>query len=71
LTIPAVIGGSDVIRIIGRFIEVSRYCMHGSSGQDISASIQALANEWPEYVCGPENPLGFLAPDMPCRFFGV
>jgi hypothetical protein len=34
-------------------------------------TIQGVADSWPEYVLGPANPLTFLAPDMPCNFFGV
>lgn len=30
-----------------------------------------LADRWPEYVIGSSNPLTFLAPSMPCSFFGV
>jgi hypothetical protein len=30
-----------------------------------------LADEWPEYVLGPSNPLTFLDPEMKCSFFGA
>ena len=33
--------------------------------------VEALANQQPEYVLGPANPLTFLWPDMPCSFFDV
>lgn len=30
---------------------------------------ELIAAEWPHYVLPPNNPLTFLGPDMPCRFF--
>jgi hypothetical protein len=29
------------------------------------------ADEWPEYVLGPDDPLEFLTPEMRCSFFGA
>jgi hypothetical protein len=70
LTIPALLGAENVINIVeqchqaalcavGRHLPPS---MHGRT-------VQALADEWPEHVLGPENPLTFLTSDMRCTFF--
>ena len=72
VTIPALLGTDEVIRIVERIVTTSRYCLAPSSLRDPSDdSVQKLANLWPEHVLGPENPLTFLAPDMPCSFFRV
>jgi hypothetical protein len=72
VTIPACLGPDEVIRIVERTITASQYCLGPYGPQDSDDdSVQKLANASPEYVLGPENPLTFLAPDMPCSFFGV
>lgn len=72
VTIPALLGVDEVIRIVERIVKASPYCLAPSALRDPSDdSVQKLANSWPEHVLGPENPLTFLAPDMPCSFFGV
>ena len=72
ITLPSVLGAKTVIEIIKEFIEISRcYIFPGRSLGLNDDSVQRLSEEWPEYVLGPENPLTFLAPDMPCTFFGV
>jgi hypothetical protein len=72
LTLPAVLGAERIIEIMEKVIEASRYCLSYSvPSQAAEDAAQALADSWPEYVLGPENPLTFLSPDMPCSFFGV
>jgi hypothetical protein len=67
VTVPAVLGADRVISIINKFYEESL-----SALRDLGPIVvQEFANECPEYVLGPENPLMYLSPDMPCSFFGV
>ncbi|HWG41593.1 MAG TPA: hypothetical protein VN688_02325, partial [Gemmataceae bacterium] len=68
LTLPAVLGAERVIAIVEKVIDTSGYCI--SSGVR-PQSAQLLADSWPEYMLGPENPLTFLDPEMECSFFGV
>ncbi|WP_142251795.1 hypothetical protein [Bradyrhizobium sp. UNPF46] len=69
LTIPAVLGSQQVIPVVQRCLDVARNGVTRSHCQRGKA--QRIANEWPEYVLGPEDPLGFLNPGMPCSFFGA
>jgi hypothetical protein len=71
VTIPAVLGAERVIQIVERLHEASLYCLVPGLSEPRADAVQSLADSWPEYVLGPENPLTFLAPDMPCSFFGV
>ncbi len=71
VTIPAVLGAERVIQIVNRLHEASLYCLASGLSEPRSDAVQRLADSWPEYVLGPENPLTFLAPDMPCSFFGA
>jgi hypothetical protein len=36
---------------------------------DVVQRTRAIASEWPHYVVPSDNPLSFLGPDMPARFF--
>ncbi|RTL75880.1 MAG: hypothetical protein EKK35_21875 [Bradyrhizobiaceae bacterium] len=69
LTIPAVLGGQRIIPIVQRCLDVAGYEVSGSHWQQGRA--QRIADEWPEYVLGPGDPLEFLTPGMPCSFFGA
>ena len=72
LTIPALLGAERVIKIVDRALEVGGYNVRRESAHDsVSRSVQLLADAWPEFVLGPENPLTFLSPAMKCSFFGV
>ena len=72
VTIPALLGSAEVIRIVEQMMTAALYCLVSRSLRDSDDdSVQRLANTWPEYVLGRENPLTFLAPDMPGSFFGV
>ena len=72
ITLPSVLGADTVIDIVSNFIEISRYCIFPGRSLGLNDdSVQRLSEEWPEYVLGPENPLTFLDPNMPCTFFGV
>lgn len=71
VTIPAVLGADKLIQIIERLIDVTGYTIRrGQTGNMSDSYVQRLAEEWPEFVLGPENPLTFLGPDNPCAFFG-
>lgn len=71
VTIPAILGTDKVIELVDKLVEATRYCISSGEWPPYKGSIQTLANAWPEYVLGPENPLTFLSPDQPCSFFGV
>ena len=72
LTIPALLGSKDIISMVERAMEIAGYTVdRGSSWRLIHHSVQALADQWPEYVLGPENPLTFLTPGMECTFFAA
>lgn len=67
--IPAVLGSERVIPIVERCLEVAGYEATRSHWQQDKA--KRIADEWPEYVLGPEDPLEFLKPGMPCSFFAA
>ena len=72
VTLPALLGTDKIIRIVERIVTASRNClMVASLGGSDNDSLKMLANEWPEYVLGSEDPLTFLTPDMPCSLFGI
>jgi HEPN superfamily Swt1-like protein len=71
ITLPAILGESQIIQIVKQVLDDALSCCLTTSvfGQGKANTAQSLADEWPEYVLGPENPLTFLGPDMPCSFF--
>lgn len=80
ITIPCVAGASAILAVLKRLVDDARNALRpGRSanlrlGPELAASsrtIDNLALQWPEQVLGPSNPLTFLGPDMPCRFFGA
>jgi len=72
LTIPALLGAQDIINLVEEALEVARYAVYrGARSHPGYQTVQGLADQWPEFVLGPENPLTFLSPDMPCTFFDV
>ena len=86
VTLPAVLAKTDLIDIIERLIQAAQYALRPervrrhfpSDSQPHIDPIEhemkladRLADEWPEHVIGPSNPMTFLYPDMPCSFFGV
>lgn len=72
LTLPALLGADRIIKIVDRALEVAGYTVQRMPARDpADRSVQLLADEWPEFVLGPDNPLTFLSPEMKCRFFGL
>jgi hypothetical protein len=71
LTIPALLGAKQVIAIVERLLEVAGYVVWGGRRDPDDHAVQRLADEWPEFVLGPDNPLTFLTPEMPCTFFNA
>ena len=86
VTLSAVLAKAALIEIIGRLIQAAQNALRpervrrhfqSDSQPDIDPIereriwADRLADEWPEYVIGPSNPMTFLCPDMPCSFFGV
>jgi hypothetical protein len=70
VTIPSVLGTKAIVSLIEKYHEAAVNSIVRAAASDKEAVI-ALASQWPEYVLGPESPLAFLSPDMPCSFFGV
>lgn len=68
VTLPAILGEAKLIEIIEAFHEGAQNATLPGS-DDRPAAIEAMAAALPEYVLGPQNPLTFLSPDMPCAFF--
>jgi len=69
LAIPAVLGSQRIIEVVQQCLDVAGYTVSRSHWQEGKA--QRIADKWPEYVLGPEDPLAFLMPEMPCSFFGA
>lgn len=70
LTIPSVLGATAVIELVRFFYDAAvNAARRGRSAN--AAATNALADSWPEYVIGSNNPLTFLDPGMPCSFFTV
>lgn len=86
VTLPAVLEKTDLIDIIERLIQAAQITLrperlrryfrsdsqpHIDPIEHEEKLVDRLADEWPEYVIGPSNPMTFLCPDMPCSIFGV
>ncbi|MBN9408140.1 MAG: hypothetical protein J0H69_03230, partial [Burkholderiales bacterium] len=69
VTLPAILGAPKLIEIIEAFHDGALNCVHPFLDEHSATGIDAIARDFPEYVLGPQNPLTFLAPDMPCAFF--
>lgn len=70
LTIPSVLGATAVIELVQYFYDAAVNAVRRLGSFDAAAT-NALADSWPEYVIGSNNPLTFLDPGMPCSFFTV
>jgi hypothetical protein len=70
LTVPTLLGATKVIALVEELLEIARSNVNRSRNP-IAPNADALADEWPEYVLGPRDPLAFLDPQMKCTFFGV
>jgi hypothetical protein len=70
-TIPAVLGSAAVIPTVEHIVEGARYSLVSGTLPHDDDRAQRLADELPEYVLGPNHPLGYLSPEMPCSIFGV
>ena len=86
VTLPAVLGKTALVEIIEGLVQAAQSALRPErvSGhfqpdsrleldpvEHRRISVDRLADEWPEYVIGPSNPMTFLCRDMPCSFFGV
>lgn len=80
LTIPSISGKTVVLPLLEELVETAQRCLRpdfshrnfANFDAEVSASrsaVDKIALEWPEYVLGPTNPLTFLDPSMPCKFF--
>lgn len=72
LTVPALLGSHEVIRIVEAALEVASYTVSRAGTHLIGyRSVQDLADHSPEFILGPENPLTFLSTRMACTFFAA
>lgn len=71
VTIPAMLGADRVIKIVKVLHEACLYCLVSGFSRSDPDAVQRFADSLPEFVLGPESPLTFLSPDMPCSFFGA
>lgn len=72
LTLPAVLGEQRIVSIIQRAMEVATNTVRRRPmAQMNGTSVQQFSDECPEFVLGPDNPLTYLDPDMPCTFFNA
>ena len=56
VTIPALLGADEIIRITERILTMARNCLGPSSVRTSDdGPVNRLANEWPEYLLGPET----------------
>ncbi len=69
LTFSSLQPTDDIIKAVEVFRDVV-YRARRPATVDTSIANQ-IAARWPEYVIGPSNPLCYLCPDMPCRFFSA
>jgi hypothetical protein len=68
LTFPSVLPAEKIIETVELFRKNVLRAVR-SSAQLPKDLGNIIASRWPEYVIGPSNPLTFLCPDMPCKFF--
>lgn len=72
LTVPATLGSQRVIAIVDHALEVAGYTVSRVESPLYGyRSVQEFTDHKPEFILGPQNPLTFLSPDMPCTFFAV
>jgi len=79
ITLPAVAGARSINATIQGFLDWIPNSLrsreeHARSDSELAErtdKAQGLADQWPEYVLGPRNPMSFLSPDMKCSFFSV
>ncbi|MBY3243169.1 hypothetical protein HFO16_17565 [Rhizobium laguerreae] len=80
LTIPSIAGKAIILPLLEELVETAQHTLRpdfrrrdfANFDAEVSASrsaVDKIALEWPEYVLGPTNPLTFLDPSMPCKFF--
>lgn len=81
VTVPCIAGRVVIVPMLERIVEIGHSALRpGRSGPsdflDIdrhvayaTKAVDEFAMQWPEYVLGPSNPLTFLEPNMPARFF--
>ena len=71
VTIPSVLGKDQIIEITDELIKWLSNSLHSPFPRLPEDGVKALADEMPEYILNPSNPLAFLTPSVPCSFFGV
>lgn len=68
-TVPACLGKATIIEVIEGFYDAAQNNVMPSLDESPDSAVQQFSDTLPEYVLGPNNPLTFLNPDMPCALF--
>jgi hypothetical protein len=68
VTIPSILGQDLVTATIELFLERCIGSVHRGELMTIS-QVEKIAADWPEYVLGPLNPLGFQGGESPYSMF--
>lgn len=71
LTLPAILGASNLTNTIRQFVEMAHHALRPSSGVLRAGEVDSIVQAWPEYVLGPNHPFSFLSSDMPCSMFDM
>ena len=82
VTIPTILGESSILTLLKKLVHASEYALRpgrrlpsfkqlSEFTEESTHAMDTFAQQWPEYVLGPSNPLTFLDPEMPCSFFDV
>ena len=78
--LPSLLGKEILIVIIRAFIDAAAnnliprrpdISLSMESAEKAIDEVENIADQWPEYVIGPKNPISFLDSDMECSFFGA
>ena len=69
ITIPSILGATSIVNMLKSLVTAPEYSLRPR--MRVTERVESLADQQPEYVLGPSNPLTFLWPDMPCSFFNV
>lgn len=72
IALPRVADAADILKLVETLYDAARHCSFRSGREPLAASeYERLTRAYPEQILGPENPLSFLCPDMPCSWFGL
>ncbi len=68
VAVASVLGDQSIIEVIERWITGACGLVHRGAASS-AGDPAAVAADWPEYIVGPDHPLGLLSDETPCRMF--